>query len=143
MYIPDRGFLEKLQRYDKKLNARWNAHKERWMITRLIPSDNRLYEIEAHIMTVKGPANEYRPLDDRVLRTLAMSDHHRRGAKAVIDEMIDGQDKAQDTITKDFEADVEDIAKEIAKPLKAQASEDFGSANRPKEDYRPAIEHVL
>jgi len=143
MYIPDRGFVKKLQNYDRKLNARWNTAKERWMITRLIPSDNRLYEIEAHIMTIKGPSGEYRPLDDRVMRTLAMSDHHRRGSKTVIDEMLDSQDKAQDTIKKDFNSDVADIAKEISKPLKRQAEEDFGTPNLPKEDYQQAIEHVL
>jgi len=135
--------MKKLKRYDKKLNVRWNVPNERWVITRFTPSDNKLYEIETHIMTVKGPNNEYRKLDDRVLNTLAASDHHRLGAKRVIDEMMAKQDRRQEEIDKDWKSDVADIAKDIAKPLKAQASEDFGSANLPKEDYKPAIEHVL
>jgi hypothetical protein len=143
MYIPDHGFIKKLKRYDQKLNIRWNVPSERWVVTRFTPSDNKLYDIETHIMTVKGPNNEYRNLDDRVLNTLAASDHHRLGARRVIDEMMAKQDKRQDEIDKDWKSDVADIAKEIAKPLRDQASEDFGSPNLPKEDYKPAIEHVL
>ena len=67
MYTPDRSILRKLREYDPRLNARWNRNRERWEVT---------YDGDT-VITVVNDDGSYRPLDERILITVALGDSHR------------------------------------------------------------------
>ena len=138
MYIPDWFFLKKLQRYDAKLNASWDDRHSRWQITRTVPSPANLYDMEQYICHVVDDGGGFLPLDDRVIRMLSMSDHHRRGSKAVLDEMIKGQIEAEEAEDRSYHNDMEAIAGD----LPSLDDSEFGSRNIPKEDMVSIEEHT-
>jgi len=110
--------------------------KQRWLICRLQNKLNRPERMTI-VMTVEGPGHTYRPLDDRTLDMLKACDHHRRGAKAVVEEMIEKQRKGEELAHKQARDQIEDIARDVT-PIGGYVDETMGSRNVPKEDSRIA-----
>ena len=135
MYTPDWHFVKRLKAYDDKLSARWMFRKERWGIYRNIPSPGNLYNKDVLVHVVQGAEGNYLPLDDRVLSTLAMADHHRRGRDTVIREMIDKTQRYQDKLDKDRRNEMADVIADTI-PSGGFESNDIGSINVPKEDLQ-------
>ena len=135
MYIPDWSFEQRLMNYDDKLSVKWNSASERWTIYREIPSRANLYERSVPIMQVQNQDKSYRPLDQRTLNMLANSDHHRRGANVVLDELVEAQERQEKIDDKDFMNDAEAITKD-AIPA-GGFEDDYGAVNVPKEDLVP------
>jgi len=135
MYTPDWHFVKRLKAYDDKLSARWMFRKERWGIYRNIPSPGNLYNKDVLVHVVQGAEGTYLPLDGRVLSTLAMADHHRRGRDTVIREMIDKTQRYQETLDKDRRNEMADVIADTI-PSGGFESNDIGSINVPKEDLQ-------
>ena len=140
MYIPDWHFVKRLRAYDDKLSARWMPRKERWGIYRNIPSPGNLYNKDVLIHIVEGPEKEFLPLDERILRILAMADHHRRGQETVIREMMEKAQKEQQIADKDRRNDMEALIGDTI-PV-GGFDDDFGSRNVPKEDIQSIEEYT-
>lgn len=135
MYIPDWHFVERLKAYDDKLSARWIPRKERWGIYRNIPSPGNLYNKDVLVHVVQGADSGFLPLDSRVLVTLAMGDHHRRGRDTVIREMIDKTQRYQDSLDKDRRNDMADVIADTI-PSGGFDIDNVGTRNVPKEDIQ-------
>lgn len=139
MYIPDWHFVRKLKAYDERLSVKWMSRQERWGIYRSIPRMGRLYDVPVLVMTVQGADKGYRPLDGRVLRSLAMGDLQRRG-NAVIEEAIDSQKKAELAQRDHHRDEMEALASDVLP--RGGYSDDFGSRNVPKEDIQSVEEYI-
>lgn len=134
MYIADWGFVKELKRHDSKLDVAWNSSKKRWNITRKIPAPGKLYDVDTHIYTVQNDDGSFRPLDPRTLRLLKQSDHHQRGAKTVIDEMMHEQTALEEANEKFVREEEEYHVKHELLPAAAKDADNMGATNIPKED---------
>lgn len=137
MYIPDWSFEKRLKGYDPLLSVRWAAHKERWEILRDLPNRTNTYRRKAVIMTIQNEDGSYRGLDERVLEDLRRCDGHRVGAKQLMDQLDEEQDRLDAAKHKAFSSQVEAISREIA----PQAIKEFPALTRniPKEDVRKML----
>jgi hypothetical protein len=136
MYIPDWRFKKDLVAYDSKLLVRWIPGKERWGIYRATD----LGPILVHL--VSGPAGEYRPLDERVLRHLRRMDTHRRGARAIVEELEARNQARQVAQARAEKNDYEAITSDIAPQVRRETANDV-TMNIPKEDKLALLEQHL
>lgn len=77
MYRPDRVMVKKLQEYGREYNARWDRDQERWVVT-FRGKD---------ALTVMNPDGSYRPLDDRTIARLEITDSWKHGKRAQLAAM--------------------------------------------------------
>ena len=141
MYIPDWHFVKRQRAYADKLSARWIPRKERWGIYRNIPSPGNLYSKDVLVHVVEGPGKGFLPLDERVLRVLAMADHHRRGQQTVIREMMEDAQKKQLSADKDRRNEMDALIEDTI-PAGGFEGDDFGSRNVPKEDVQSVEQYT-
>ncbi len=141
MYIPDWNFVRKLKSYDRKLGVHWDARKQRWAITRLVPDSTSVSEQPKVLFYVQNTDKSFRPLDDRVLYMLRKGDHHNRGRRAVIEEMINAQKRQQQIHNKDRKNQMEALASDVT-PLGGYDDPSLGSRNIPKEDIQSVEQYI-
>jgi len=67
--IPDKNFVKQLHVISKDLSVKWERTLERWVIDYKNPSGQII-----RILEVKNPDSSYRPLDERTLEVLRLSD---------------------------------------------------------------------
>jgi len=88
VYKPDRHFVRLMREIDPKLEARWSASLQRWVIYRRVRDTGHavcedgtkvgyLKDRFAEIMVVKNDDGSYRPLDERTIRELRYCDAWR------------------------------------------------------------------
>ena len=136
MYIPDKGLLDRMKKYDSKLDVRWDSSKERGEVTRKCPAPSRLYEVDTHIMHIQNDDGSYRPFDERSFRLLKSVDHHHRKTQDIIREQVESQKKAHTSSLRKDKAEMDAL---VADPMHWAAKKDadtFGATNLPKEDLK-------
>ena len=83
MYTPDRNIVKRLKEYAPELDARWDRNRERWVVT-FKGKD---------VITVMNDDRSYRPLDERVLLSVALSDAHRYERAGDIARLVDASNR--------------------------------------------------
>ena len=132
--IPDWAFLKELKRMDPMLTVQWETSRQRWEIYRKTAAPGNLYSYKVRVMTISNEDGSYRPLDMRTIRLLQQYDNHTRGAKNVINEIMDEQSKAEEETARDQRREIDDMTREELLPQASRDAEQFGASNVPKED---------
>jgi hypothetical protein len=130
------GWDKRLKEIDKNLSTVWNAMRRRWEIH---------YDAGMgrgpQLAIVVGDGYNYRPLDNRVLRTLKEGDTHRIGIKAVMEIMEEGE-KAyyrtkqveQDSLTDAISREMADHTRIIQKPIGVVTEKEIHKGKTPTRD---------
>jgi hypothetical protein len=85
MYSPERRILKYLREYDPELGARWDRDRERWRITRC----------GQDVLLVQDPDGGYRPLDERVVTKVKLSDSWKwKDAKSFLAALDEGHHRS-------------------------------------------------
>jgi len=85
------SFINKLHKLDPKLKVIWNNKIDRFQILRR--NRNAVGNLYDSLMTVQNDDGSFRPLDNRIIEALIISDSHRIPVKQIL-KRIDDRNKA-------------------------------------------------